>query len=637
MDEQPKEFCHQQGSLEAVHGRWAPVEARVATLREDIRRACASRLPGENHNRANERQVEEFIARLREDFPGRIYEFVRARDAKAGEVFAHGWEDARCREDSPCVVIERQRLSPWALRTTRWNYVFTVPGENRESFVLVAHYDTWRGPGADDNTTGEEILKQYLLADLNGEKRPRLTHTYFLAGSEECGLVGLLSQLLLAAGIIVGIQALQQEQWWRLAVALALCPLASYRFGVSGSREYVRALRAEELDCIRAVVSVDSVGEGRLFIPRSTLGADLIRALIPYGNYDAFTDLLEEGAHLHGIKYNNYLAGGTTDHLSFLEINNGLWTRVRESFRWALHWVSRRPYRAPRRIPASALVAMSPGKASPVVFGGKIHTPRDVPERVHAQPLQEALLITDYVFHILEGSPRVRKPRKLDEFHYVRLYEIQGGQKQRFEYWLVFKDAIEPNRRNLNAVYQAAVEFDEAKKQGTARLGEILGWGVDTRLRDEVAEICAAQGKTFRRVRLDQLTVTSDGTSIRFARLLTVADSLQRHLLRTMAWAERQMGGYSLLTFFAIAYLISWAVGKGLSLGFRHWFAFQSWFFHYQAVTFPLVLLFQLMLLLYLMVRAIPTWIDNHYRHENRADNMGSLRRLSGSSPFAQG
>lgn len=629
MNERPNEVPYRQGGLEAVHASWAPVEARVAALQENIRQACANRLPGESHNRANERQVEEFIARLKEEFPGRTYEVMRGRDVGDRAVCANRWEEARRREDAPCVVIERQRLSLWALRTTRWNYVFTVPGESRERFLLVAHYDTWRGPGADDNTTGEEILKQYLLADLNAKKRPHLTHTYFLAGSEECGLVGLLSQLLLAAGIIVGIQVLEQQHWWLLAVALALCPLASYRFGVSGSREYVRALGVEELDSIRAVVSVDSVGEGRLFIPRSTLGADFIRMLIPYGNYDAFTDLIEEGAHLRGIKYNNYLAGGTTDHLSFLEVNNGLWIRARESLRRIFYRLRRQPYRAPRCIPASALVAMSPGKASPVVFGGKIHTPHDVPERVHAQPLQEALLITDYIFYILEGGHRVREPRTLDEFHYARLYEIRGGPGQPFEYWLAFKDAIEPNRRNLNAVYQAEVEFDEAKKEGTARLGEIMGWGVDTRLRDDVAELCAAQGKTYRRVRLDRLAVAGDGKAIRFARRLTVAKSLQRHLLRSLAWVERQMGRYSFLTFFAIAYLISWVVGQGLALGFRYSFAFETWFFHHLIATLPLVSLFQLVLLVYLMVRTIPTWIDNHYRHENRADNMGSLRRLS--------
>lgn len=68
-------------------------------------------------------------------------------------------------------MIERQRLSAWAVRTTRWNYLFTVPGESADRIVLVAHYDTWRGPGADDNTTGEEMLKQYLLTDLRSSRR----------------------------------------------------------------------------------------------------------------------------------------------------------------------------------------------------------------------------------------------------------------------------------------------------------------------------------------------------------------------------------------------------------------------------------------------------------------------------------
>jgi hypothetical protein len=41
------------------------------------------------------------------------------------------------------------------------------------------------------------------------------------------------------------------------------------------------------------------------------------------------------------------------------------------------------------------------------------------------------------------------------------------------------------------------------------------------------------------------------------------------------------------------------------------------------------MLVFQIGLLFYLMVRRIPTWIDNNYRHDNRSDNMGSLRRLA--------
>src|SRR5205823_7615088 len=226
--------------LDAVHARYAPVDARVSEILENVRRDCRELSP-ESRNEGNERQVEEFIARLRAEFGDRV-------------------------------VIERQRLSAWAVRTTRWNYLFTVPGESDDRIVLVAHYDTWRGPGADDNTTGEEILKQYLIADLRAARRPALTHTYFLAGSEECGLIGLTSQLLLALGLQAANLALTQQNWLYAGVALALAPLAGYRFGVSGSREYVKTLSTEELRRIRGVVSVDSVGEGRLYIPRGTLG-----------------------------------------------------------------------------------------------------------------------------------------------------------------------------------------------------------------------------------------------------------------------------------------------------------------------------------------------------------------------------
>ncbi len=614
--------------LAAVHARWAPVEERVTEVQANIRGACEDIQPGESYNRANERQVEEFIRWLRQEFLGRAYEVERGGSPLEERQAAERWAHARQQSGAPRVVIERQRLSTWALRTTRWNYIFTVPGEVREAFVLVAHYDTWRGPGADDNTTGEEILKQYLLADLRRAERPKLTHVYFLAGSEECGLVGLLSQLLLAAGIIAGMQAWQQGSWGLLAVALALLPLASYRFGVSGSREYVRTLAPDELLSIRAVVSVDSVGEGRLYIPRSTLGADFIRAIIPFGDYDAFTDVLEEGAHLHGVKYNNYIAGGTTDHVSFLEVNNGLWARTREAARHAWAWAAGRPYKAPRVIPASALVAMLPGKASPVVFGGKIHTPQDVPARVYAEPLREALLVLDYLFFLLEGGKRPREPRRLEEFHYARLYEATAHRGGGREYWLVLKDALEPNRRNLNAVYRVEAQVDEAKKEARVTLGEPLGWGVDTRLRDDVSELCVARDRWYRRVRLDRLVVSDGRAELAFGRRLTLAQSLHRRGLRGVAAVERFMGTYSFVAFFAFAYAIAQGVSLALEFVLVRSYVFQEWFFRLSWVTIPLVLLFQVAVLVYLMARRIPTWIDNHYKHENRADNMGSLRRL---------
>src|SRR5205085_4511341 len=89
------------------------------------------------------------------------------------------------------------------------------------------------------------------------------------AGSEECGLIGLTSQILLALGLQAANLAITQQNWLYAGVAIALAPLAGYRFGVSGSREYVKTLSPDELRRIRGVVSVDSVGEGRLYIPRS--------------------------------------------------------------------------------------------------------------------------------------------------------------------------------------------------------------------------------------------------------------------------------------------------------------------------------------------------------------------------------
>jgi len=122
--------------LEAVHARWAPVEERVREIQAGIERACADVRPGESFNRANERQVEEFIGGLQKEFSRRTYEVERGGMDAGGD--AARWKEARQRRDAPVVVIERQRLSPWALRTTRWNYVFTVPGDSPATLLLVA-------------------------------------------------------------------------------------------------------------------------------------------------------------------------------------------------------------------------------------------------------------------------------------------------------------------------------------------------------------------------------------------------------------------------------------------------------------------------------------------------------------------
>lgn len=610
----------QSRTLERVHAAYGPLDPRVEQLLRAIRAACEKR-PGESYNRANERQVEEFIARLTAEFPGRSYQVSLDGELGGDRAREQAWRGARARNDVPCVVVERQRLSTWALRTTRWNYLFTVPGESDERVILVAHYDTWRGPGADDNTTGEEIVKQYLLADLRSGRRPQLTHTYFLAGSEECGLIGLLSQILLALGLQAANLAIAQQDWLYAAVAIALAPLASYRFGVSGSREYVNTLRQDELRRIRAVVSVDSVGEGRLYIPRGTMGADFMRVLIPFGDYDSLNDLLEEGAHLHGIKYNNYLAGGTTDHLSFLEVNNGLWHRLRESVGRTVGWMTGRPYHPPLRIPASALVAMLPGKASPVVFGGKIHTRRDVPERVYPEPLKASLQILDYLFYRLEGGGRMRECRALDEFHYARLYRVERG------HLLALKDAIEPNRRNINAVYrvQAVVEG----KRATVHLGEIVTWGVETRLRNQISELCAQRGWRWERERIDEVDVVGQGIRLRFERRLTLRQRIAKTAHRWIAALEGVVRRWTFLTFFVLAYLLAQLVDWAFLLAFTLWPVSAVWFAQHAGAAMTAVVVLDLALLVYLMARRIPTWIDNAYRHENRADNLGSLRRVA--------
>lgn len=617
----------QAATLQRVHAPYAPLDQRVEQLLRGIRAAC-QKPDHESYNRANERQVEEFLARLVAELPERSHQITRDGRLQHGETARQAWTAARARRDTPCVVIERQRLSTWALRTTRWNYLFTVPGDSEDRVVLVAHYDTWRGPGADDNTTGEEIVKQYLLADLRSSQRPRLTHTYFLAGSEECGLIGLLSQILLALGLQAANLAIAQQDWLYAAAAIALAPLASYRFGVSGSREYVKTLNQEELRRIRAVVSVDSVGEGRLYIPRGTMGADFIRILIPFGDYDSLNDLLEEAAHLHGVKYNNYLAGGTTDHVSFLEVNNGLWHRAREVVARGVARLSGRAHHPPVRVPASALVAMLPGKASPIVFGGKIHTPRDLPDRVYPGPLKESLQVLDYLFYRLEGGERMRECRALDEFHYARLYRVNGG------HVLALKDAIEPNRRNVNAVYHAKAAI--AGKRATVEVGEIVTWGVETRLRNQVKELCAQRGWTWQRERLDQLDVVGRGLRLRFERRLTLGQRIAKSAHRWVATLEGLIQGWTFVSIFVMAYLLAQVVDWGFSLTFALWPAFAGWFIEHATPAMAVIVLLELALLVYLMARRVPTWIDNAYRHENRSDNLGSLRRVPVSGSAAR-
>lgn len=603
------------------------VDERVAELLGAIR-AGAQRNPGESWDAANERHAEEFIAALCARFAGRAFEVAWPPTHDQAERLFHqsvAYGEARPGGDQaprePVVIVERQRLRTLARRTTGYNYVFTVPGDAPERLILVAHYDTWRGPGADDNTTGEEIVKQYLLEDLRAARRPALTHVYILAGSEECGLIGFASQVVLGVSLGLANVALSHGLYAMTALGLALAPLAGFRFGVSGSREYVASLSAAELALVKSVVAVDSVGEGRMYIPETSLGASFVGAFFPHPGYEQLNLLLQEGAHLHGIKYNTFIAGGTTDHISFLEVTRSFRDRLGNLLgcpRWlGCHRQGK------RRIPAAALVALLPGKASPLVFGGKIHTPQDTADRVYPEPLGQALRILDYWWHLMQGGTRLAEPRDLGEYHYAQLFRVKRPGAEA-EHWLALKDAVEPNRRNLNGLYLV----DVAMAGGVARCERprIAGWGVDTRL----AEDLAAQlppGAARERLRVRSIEVHAEEDLLRFERDDRAATTLAAAGHDAIGALERFMGANTFLAFFGAAFLLAKAVEAVMAQAFR-WSAFQEIFFRFFALTLPLSIIAQLVVVVWLVGKKIPTMIDNAYRHLNKADNLRSLRRV---------
>ena len=563
------------------------VDARVQELLESIRRG-AERGEGESWDAANERKADEFLAWLERAF--------------AGRVLAHGTPVPD--GDGPVVVVQRQLLPPFARRTTRYNYAFTVPGRSPRRLVLVAHYDTWRGPGADDNTTGEEIVKQYLLAALRAERRPPLTHTYLLAGSEECGLIGFTSQLVLGVGLSLCNVAWAYGVYAVVGLSAVLIPLAMFRFGVSGSREYVRSLSPAEKESIDGAISVDSVGEGRLYIPDSSLGATFARAFLPLEGHERLNDTLQEAAHLHAIKFNTYLAGGTTDHISFLEAGR----------------------------PGAALVALAPGKASPLVFGGKIHTRHDTADRVYPEPLGQSLRILDTWLHLAQGGERLAEPRELDEFHYARLFRVRlrVGTGASEEWWLALKDAVEPNQRHLNAVYRVEVSLDGDRAR--CRATGIVGWGVETGLEREVADLVAERGE-WERARVREVELQTPAGVVTFARRRHPRWAAVRAAgQRLRGWLESLIGTHSFLTFFLTAFLLARGVEQALALAFR-WDAFQQVFFEWFWVGAMAVLVGQIALVVWLVGTRLPAMADNSYKHLSRADNLGSLRRDRGRDP----
>jgi hypothetical protein len=280
-----------------------------------------------------------------------------------------------------------------------------------------------------------------------------------------------------------------------------------------------------------------------------------------------------------------------------------------------------------RKIPASALVALNPGKASPLVFGGKIHTPADTSDRCYPGPLSEAVRILDYWFHLMHGGERCREPRELDDFHYARLYRVraqQGGE----EYWLALKDAIEPNRRNINGVYRVQAYVDGGR--AVCSDAQVVTWGVETELDREVGDNLKRSGGKAERVPVREIELASASGTLRFAQRRGMWGGVQALAQKALGEFERFMGSNTFLTFFAAAFLIAKLVDIGMTAVFTRWTDFAQWFFNWFFITLPFTVALQLWVVLWLIGTKIPTMIDNAYKHLNKADNLRSLRRVKG-------
>ncbi|MFC1580490.1 M28 family peptidase [Thermodesulfobacteriota bacterium] len=546
--------------------------AQRAGLLLDAIVKSVERQPHENVNEANIRHMEDFFSFLKDRFPTRSFQ------------------------------TEIQSIPKKRVRTTDRNFIVTVPGKTQETLIFVAHYDTWAltrdAPGADDNTSGEEVLKQYLLRDLSSPEPPSLTHVYLFSGSEECGSRGLISQFGLVLCLTLISSAISSASLTYLLLSIPFLPFLNYRFGITGTRQYVDNLSDEEKGAIRAAIAVDAVGEGRLYIMENEMGANFLRALFPYDGSEELNDLLEEGAHIHGIKYNRFLSGGTTDSVAFLEE------------RKVLKGKGKRHY-----IPAAAILTMAPGKCSPLIRGGKLHTANDTPDRVYTEPLREVLTVLDYAIDILEGGERPPRPREIDEHHYARLY--RDGTRL----FVAMKDAIEPNRRNINSIFRVEGRIEGPAAELTA--GDLVGWGVETTLDKEMKDF----RPNARQVEVKTLEIRDAETSVFFKSPTGFRRRLKAWASGLLGRFEHTIGRYSFLTMFVTALLVAVLSTRLLDFVIEIYPPLGLFVGTYYLWVFFAMIIFQLAVLFRLITRELPTWMDNAYKHENRADNLQSLRR----------
>ena len=80
------------------------------------------------------------------------------------------------------------------------------------------------------------------------------------------------------------------------------------------------------------------------------------------------------------------------------------------------------------------------------------------------------------------------------------------------------------------------------------------------------------------------------------------------------------------------AYLVAQLFNVAMDVGFAASEQLAIWYFRFSCVTIPATILLEFGVITYLFAVAIPTWIDNSYKHLNRADNLLSLKRAPRSS-----
>ena len=74
----------------------------------------------------------------------------------------------------------------------------------------------------------------------------------------------------------------------------------------------------------------------------------------------------------------------------------------------------------------------------------------------------------------MQGGTRLAEPRDLGEFHYAQLFRVRRPGAEE-EHWLALKDAVEPNRRNLNGLY--LVDLVDGRRHRALRAAADRGLG----------------------------------------------------------------------------------------------------------------------------------------------------------------